>query len=302
MKPIRHAAPAADGVSRYLPASAPRGLWQVARAWDNFLRHDMSTYAAALAYRGLFALFPFLIFLIALLNALDIARPFEAMAEWSRSEGTGRLPTAIRQWLVLQTRSRVEGPAVFVAAAAAVWAVATGARVLRRALDRTTGASNRRAAWRRLAWSLIAAPVLGAAIVTALLLFTVTRRALHGTALSAGMSQMVVALWDWLRFPAGLLLAGFVIALLYRFAPSGRYSLRRGLPGSILAAVLWIFASLVFAYALASVWRYGGTYGSFSAAIVLLVYLYLAAATVLFGAEVNAVVAEDAGANSAPRQ
>ena len=99
----------------------------------------MSTYAAALAYRGLFALFPFLIFLIAIINGLDMARPFEVLAEWSRSEGTGRLPSAIRQWLVAQARTRVEGPAIIVAAAAAVWAVATGARVLRRGLDLASG-------------------------------------------------------------------------------------------------------------------------------------------------------------------
>ena len=283
----------AGTVSRYLPPAAPRSIVRVARAVDRFLRHDMSTYAAALAYRGLFALFPFLIFVIAIVNALDMGRPFEALAEWSRSEGSGRLPSAIRQWLVVQARVRADGAAVIVAAGAAVWAVATGARVLRRALDTAAESSTAVPAWRRLAWSLIAAPALAGAMVIAILLFTVTRRMLSGTVWTLGMNDSVTALWNWLRFPAGMLLAGVAFSVVYRFAPSDRPRFRSIMPGAAVAAALWIAASLAFAFSVAGVLRFGGTYGSFTAALVLLVYLYLAAAGVLFGAEWNAVLTAD---------
>lgn len=46
-------------------------------------------------------------------------------------------------------------------------------------------------------------------------------------------------------------------------------------------------------FSVAGVLRFGGTYGSFTAALVLLVYLYLAAAGVLFGAEWNAMLAAE---------
>lgn len=253
----------------------------------------MATYAAALAYRGLFALFPFLIFVIAIVNALDMGRPFEALAEWSRSEGTGRLPSAIRQWLVLQARVRADGGAVIVATGAAVWAVATGARALRRALDVAAESSTAVPAWRRLAWSFIAAPALAGATVMAILLFTVTRRTLSGTIWAFGMNDSVATLWNWLRFPAGLILAGLAISVVYRCAPSDRPRFVSVIPGAAVAAVLWVLASLAFAFSVAGVLRFGGTYGSFTAALVLLVYLYLAAAGVLFGAEWNAMLAAD---------
>jgi membrane protein len=262
----------------------------------------MSTYAAALAYRGLFALFPFLIFVIALINTLDVDPPLAAVAEWSRSDGTGRLPSAIRQWLVMQARARAEGPAIAVAAGAAVWVVATGARVLRRALDVAANAPHRGGAWRRLAWSMAVAPLLGAAIVMAMLLLTFTRRSIQDLARSAGVNDLIVELWDWIRMPAGLVLAVAIIAFVYRFASSHRIGFRAGIRGAVIAAALWILVSIAFASALSGVSRYGGTYGSFSAAIVLLVYLYLAAAAVLFGAEVNAVIADAAPASTSNRE
>ena len=62
------------------------------------------------------------------------------------------------------------------------------------------------------------------------------------------------------------------------------------LPGAALAAALWALVSVAFPVAFSIVLNYGVTYGSFSAAIVVLVYLYLLAAAVLLGAEVNATL------------
>src|SRR5690606_14858470 len=51
------------------------------QAFGNFQKHDMMTYSAALSYSILFALFPFLIFLIALLTVLDLQSFFDWMLE-----------------------------------------------------------------------------------------------------------------------------------------------------------------------------------------------------------------------------
>ncbi len=89
-----------------------------------------------------------------------------------------------------------------------------------------------------------------------------------------------------------LLLAGA-----YRLAPGSRQSLRSVLPGAVLASVSWTVMTLGFSVALSTVLDYGVTYGSFGAAIALLVYLHLSAAVVLAGAEINAVLA---GARTPP--
>jgi membrane protein len=59
--------------------------------------------------------------------------------------------------------------------------------------------------------------------------------------------------------------------------------------GAGLAVLAWLLTSIGFSVYLAYFADYGATYGSLGAAIGLLLYLYLSAAVVLLGAEVNAV-------------
>lgn len=280
----------ADALSRHLPAGAPLWLRQTAWAVDSFLHHDMSTYAAALAYRGLLALFPFVIFVIAIVNVLDIWRVFEMFADWARSAPAGRVPAAIREWMVWQARDRPQGAVLSVGALAAVWAVASGVRVLRRALTIAADAEEVQPAWLRFALSLVAAPILGAGLLAAFLLFTVTRRVLLRVAAWFSLNDAVLTVWDWLRVPGGLLIVWLVVSAAYRFAPSQRQSFRAVMPGAVFAAVVLAAASLIFSRAVSNVTQFGVTYGSFAAAIVLLVYLYLVSAGLLLGAELNAVL------------
>jgi len=61
-------------------------------------------------------------------------------------------------------------------------------------------------------------------------------------------------------------------------------------PGSVLAVVVWIIASLGFAYYVKTFADYNAMYGSIGAIIVLLLYFYISAAVLLLGAEMNAVI------------
>lgn len=78
---VRSVTSPSDVLSRHLPSTAPRAVRIAATTIDNFVGHEMSTYAAALAYRGLFALFPFIIFLFALMNVLDAWKLFDVLLE-----------------------------------------------------------------------------------------------------------------------------------------------------------------------------------------------------------------------------
>jgi membrane protein len=291
-------------LSRHVTGSAPRLIQLIAQAVDNFLWHEMSTYAAALAYRGLLALFPFVIFVLALANAADASRLFGVLGDWAHTVPEGQVPAAIRNWMLAQVRGRADGAAISVGALAAIWAVASGARVLRSALNTAAEMPEVQPAWLRVAVSFVAAPVLGTAILAAFALFVVTRRFLQRLVTWFDVNDLVLLSWDWLRLPLGVLLIGAVLSTLYQFGPSRRQPLRSVLPGTLLAAVTLAAASLLFSTIVLGVLQLGVTYGSFSAAIVLLIYLHFAAACLLAGAELNAALAsgsDRARARSAAR-
>jgi membrane protein len=72
-------------------------------------------------------------------------------------------------------------------------------------------------------------------------------------------------------------------------------------PGAIVGVVLWIVLSLGFSIYIRNFSSYGAAYGAFGAAIVLLLWLYLSANAFLFGAELNAELERNAGAQPSSR-
>jgi membrane protein len=88
------------------------------------------------------------------------------------------------------------------------------------------------------------------------------------------------------------LLLGFVmlgLALLYRFAPSRAGARWRWItPGSLLAAGLWLAASLAFSFYVGNFGAYDAAYGALGGVVVALLWFYLSAYAVILGAELNA--------------
>ena len=79
------------------------------------------------------------------------------------------------------------------------------------------------------------------------------------------------------------------LAVLYRYAPDRDKARWRWVsPGAILAAILWIVASIGFTVYVANFNSYDKTYGSLGGVIIMLTWLYLSALMVLFGAVINA--------------
>jgi membrane protein len=79
-------------------------------------------------------------------------------------------------------------------------------------------------------------------------------------------------------------------AILYFYGPYRRQRWSGVWPGAILATVLWLLATLVFAWYVRNITNYNVLYGSVGTSIALLVWMYLLAAIALFGCEFNAEI------------
>jgi membrane protein len=92
-----------------------------------------------------------------------------------------------------------------------------------------------------------------------------------------------------LRWPVLLLVIVVGLALLYRYGPSRRDAKWRWVtPGSAVAAILWLSASMLFSWYVANFDSYNRTYGSLGAAVGFMTWIWLSAVIVLVGAELNA--------------
>ncbi len=92
-----------------------------------------------------------------------------------------------------------------------------------------------------------------------------------------------------LRWPILFLTLVASLACIYRYGPSRRDARWRWVTwGSILGALLWMAASMLFSWYVATFDTYNKTYGSLGAGVGFMIWLWLSAAIVLLGAEFNA--------------
>jgi membrane protein len=121
--------------------------------------------------------------------------------------------------------------------------------------------------------TLVAGPRLGARLVEPL-----------------GLSGTVEAAWRLLYWPVLGVLGTGLLATFYHLALPRRTPWRRELPGAALALLTWILGSLAVRVYARWILESGSTYGSLSAPIVILLWLYVTGLAVLLGAELNSEI------------
>lgn len=93
-------------------------------------------------------------------------------------------------------------------------------------------------------------------------------------------------------YPALALLLIALLATLFRVAPKHRHSWRRGVPGALLATVLFFLASVVLRLYLGYAYQNGLSYGALATPITFLIFYYLAALAIVLGAQFNNALLE----------
>jgi membrane protein len=254
--------------------------------------------AAALSYYFLFALFPFLFFLVTLaaylpskgaidqlLSRLDPVMPEEAEA-------------IIRaQLTALSTQQRPH--LLKIGLALAIWSASRGIDALRTSLNLSYDVKESRPWWRTQASALLLTVATGVVMLLAIVALGLGGNALLWAATHLHIDKAWQMVWELLRWPITALGAMLVFAVLYYFLPDVKQEWRFITPGSIAGTALWLLASYGFSVYANNFGSYDKTYGSIGGVIVLLTWLYVTALIFIVGGEVNALLEHEAAEGKA---
>ncbi len=267
-----------------------RSVWLVIRrSAVSFYKDEGTHHAAALTYYALMSLFPTLLLAVSLLGLFgDYPATYDSIVGHLRSV----VPQATLAPLADAVRAALKsrGTAVSALALAVATALygATGyLAAARRALCVVFRAPGTRTLLRRKLVDSASTLVLLALVLSTLVLMFAgvdTAREVLGSA--------VVSVWQVVRWPGAFASALVVFSFIYYVTPDVRLSAFRWmLPGAFVGVALWVGASAAFSAYLANFKSFNVTYGSFAAAIILLVWLWLTNVALIFGGEVNAQMA-----------
>lgn len=274
-----------------MPISRLHGIAPITvikKAVRKFNDDDMQTYASALAYHVLFSFFPFVILLVATLNALGLAGLFRYFDETAQTLFSTH---AVEQLNLLIEELRVpQGELLSFGILIAIWMASRGTRGLMRALNVAYGVHTSRPPVRRYVLSVVFTFGIVVLFIVGAGLLVIGPQTFQWIANTLGIEQIIATLWIWLRWPAGILFLMIGVATVYCVAPNTNIPFRLVSPGAMLSVITWIAASAAFAFYLDNYADYSAMYGSIGIMIALLLYLHLSTAVLLFGAEINAVL------------
>lgn len=267
------------------------------------LRDRVTTLAAGVAFFILLALFPGIAALVSLYSLFaDPGKGGVLLAA---------LPTVLPEQAVeiiaRQTRriaeqqgdaGRALGLAPLVGFAILLWSTSRGMRALSGALQAIHDTEERRGLIVQIAVSL--AFTIGFVIF---LLFAVGVVFVLPTVIAGiGLGTISSLLVRLLRWPVLLVFVGLSLALIYRFGANRENARWRWITlGSGIASLLWVCTSILFEWVVARVGRLDDVYGSLSAVIGFMIWIWLSTIVVLFGAELDAA-AERRAPDPEPRK
>jgi membrane protein len=248
--------------------------------------------AAQLAFYFLMALFPALLFLVALISYMPV--------ENLLSELLAALDTVAPHELVELLRGQLsqiaEGSRVSLLTLGiigAIWSSSAAMVAIIDALNRAYDVAEWRPWWKRRLVAIVLTIALALFIIVSLALILVGPPMASRGAEWLRLAPVVALVWGLVRWPVMIFCVILGVDLVYHFAPNRRGRWVWITPGSVLATTLWIVSSFAFKLYVTNFGDYTATYGAIGGAIVTMLWFYVSSIAILVGAELNGVI-EDA--------
>lgn len=260
----------------------------IKRTYSEINKDNVLGLAAQLAYYFLLGLAPAIVFVLALASFL----PSNTLNDFINSL-SGVAPPDVVAILRDQLTSLSQGEdtgLLTVGLLFALWSSSAAMVSIIDALNRAYGIDEGRPWWKVRLTAILLTLGVALFIVSALALVLVGPGLVDRLATRVGIGPAVAAFWNIFRWPLAFTLVAFGIGIVYYFAPDAEQDWEWITPGAVLATVLWLVASIVFKYYVASFGNYQEGYGTLGGVIVLMLWFYLSALAVLVGAEMNAEI------------
>jgi membrane protein len=254
--------------------------------------------AAQLSYYFLFAMFPFLFFLVTLAAYLPVKGVLDDLiARFGPFMPEQVLDIVQHQLTVLTTQQRPN--LMTVGLALTLWSASRGVDALRTSLNLSYDVKESRPWWKTQCIALLITVCTSALMLVAFAALAVGGNVGFWIADHLGLDRFWAQLWEWLRWPITALGVMLVAALLYYFLPDVKQEWRFITPGALMGTALWLLVSWGFTYYAENFGSYEKVYGSIGGAIVLLTWLYLSGLIFVVGGEINALLEHESAEGKA---
>lgn len=251
-------------------------------------RDDIFALASQLAYYLILSFFPFLMFLFTLIglskfNSNDILKLLNHLVP---IDVLKLIENTIKE-IVNYKSTELLGISILLT----IWTASSGFRAVFKGVNKAYNINeNERGFIKRSIISYISTILLALTIIITLALLVFGEIIGNYLINIFPFDNVVLAIWNLFRYGLILIVLIFILATIYKFAPSKKIKWKDAFPGAILTTFGWLIISLVFSFYINNFNHYSRIYGSLAAVFILMIWLFLISIIFLFGLEFNSVL------------
>jgi membrane protein len=272
------------------PMDLSGGSWLAAatRTLKEYKEDDLQDRAAALTYFGIQSIFPGILVLVSLLGVLGKSATQPLIANLSQVA-----PSSVRKIITsdithLQHAHTASGILGIVGIALALWSASNYVAAFMRASNVIYDVPEGRPIWKTAPTRLGVTLVMLVLLIAAAVIVVVTGGLAQKVGNIIGVGSTAVTVWGIAKWPVLLIIVALMLAILFWASPNAKHGFQWVSPGGLVAVVIWLAASGLFALYIANFSNYNKTYGSLAGVIIFLIWMWISNVAILFGAEFNA--------------
>ena len=271
--------------------------FQIPLSWSELLKRtakessedDVLGLAAQLAYYFFLALFPAVLFILALASFFPLTNVIDdivgALRPIAPSDVLGLLEDQLRR--ISNTGS---SGILTIGILGALWSSSAAVVAIVGSLNRAYDIEEGRPWWKVRLTAIGLTVGLAVLVLTSFTMIVAGPTIASQVASTFGLGSVFEWTWKVLQWPLAFMLVSTAVGLVYYVAPDAEQDWAWITPGAVIGTMLWLVVSLVFKFYVTNFGDYNATYGAVGGVIVLLLWFYISGLAILVGAELNAEI------------
>jgi membrane protein len=274
------------------PTELPAKSWgaTLKRTLTEFKEDKLNHWAAALTYYAVLSMFPALLVMVSLVGLFaNPATVTKFLTDVISSLGPASAVDTFKEPIRSITSNKGSaGIMAIVGVAAALWSASGYVGAFTEASNSIYEVEEGRPFWKLKPLQLLVTFICISLVAITVLALVVSGPLAESVGSALGLSDVAVTAWQWGKWPVMLLLVLVILHVLYYASPNARVGRKWISGGTVLTLVVWIVASVAFAFYVANFGSYNKTYGTLGGVVVFLLWLWITNIAVLLGVEFNA--------------
>lgn len=265
-----------------------KSLVRVIQTFSKKLSDDhVNAFSAQAAYFIIISFFPFLMFLMTLLKYVPVN--YDALYDVFIQAFPELVSTLLIE-ILNEIKNSTTGAVISITVVAALWTSSKGFLAIVRGMNGVYSHKETRTYLVLRFWSAIYTLIFAVMIIALLLIFV------FGNKISNLFLEKIPILTDFalliisIRTITGICVLILFFLFIYAVIPNRKSNIISELPGAFISAAGWMGFSYLFSFYIDNMGNYSATYGSLTAIVLCMLWLYSCMYIMFVGAEVNAVL------------